>query len=76
MIIEVASEVVRTSKYVVIGHVAVLGLKVFVVFRSCSSRPMRGFPILHENLVGSRREKCEIGICNMVSLTVSPEMTR
>lgn len=58
MIIEVASEVVRTSKYVVIGHVAVLGLKVFV---------MRGFPTLHENPVGSGREKCEIGICDMVS---------
>jgi len=57
MSVKVASEVVRTSKYVVIGHIAVLGLKVFMVFRSCGSSrvdPGGDSHILHENPVQSR----------------------
>lgn len=51
MNVKVASEVVRTSKYVVIEHVAVLGLKVFVVFRNCGGSrvdPGGDFHIPHE----------------------------
>ena len=64
MNVKVASEVVRTSKYVVIEHVAVLGLKAFVVFRNCGGSrvdPGGDFHIPHDEPIRFQAGKSEIG---------------
>ena len=61
MNVKVASEVVRSSKCVVIEHVAVLGLKVFVVFRNCGGSRVDPSGDFHIPVGRFQAGKSEIG---------------